>query len=129
MKPNADELAELTGERDPCTAARKLAQGHPVTVVVSLGPDGMLAVAPGRSWHARPERALDGNPTGAGDAAVAGLALGLAGNADLPDLLAEAVALAGAAVLHPFAGDLDLDDVRAQRRGVTVSRLDPDGAG
>ncbi len=84
---------------------------------------------PTRVWHATPARVLDGNPTGAGDAAVAGLALGLARQgADLPDVLAEAVALAGAAVLHPYAGDLDLDHVREQRRGVTVTRLDPDGA-
>jgi tagatose 6-phosphate kinase len=128
VKPNAEELAELTGERDPHTAANKLAQAHAVTVVVSLGHEGLLAVTREQTWQVRPERALDGNPTGAGDAAVAGLALGLSRGADLPDVLTEAVALAGAAVLHPYAGDIDLDDVRAQRRGVSVTRLDPRGA-
>lgn len=43
------------------------------TVVASLGPDGLLASTPeGRRRAATPTR-LTGNPTGAGDSAVAGL--------------------------------------------------------
>jgi tagatose 6-phosphate kinase len=124
VKPNAAELTELTGERDPRTGALRLADGRDTTVVVSLGAEGLLAVSPEGTWQARPARRLDGNPTGAGDAAVAGLALGLSRGDALPELLAEAVAISSAAVLHPVAGDVDPDDVRALRAGVTVSRLD-----
>lgn len=126
VKPNAAELIELTGERDPLAAATRLADRHDTTVVVSLGAEGLLAVARDAWWQARPPRRLDGNPTGAGDAAVAGLALGLSRGDALPDVLASAVAISAAAVLHPVAGDVDPDDVAALRNGVTVSRLDVD---
>lgn len=124
VKPNAAELTELTGEHDPHTAATRLADRHDVTVVVSLGAQGMLAVARDATWRARPAQRLDGNPTGAGDAAVAGLAFGLSRGDALPEVLADAVAISAAAVLHPAAGDVDMAQVRALRGGVTVSRLD-----
>ena len=62
-------------------------------------------------WQARPAKTLTGNPTGAGDAAVAALAAALADGARGPALssrLAEVVALSGAAVLRPTAGEVDL---------------------
>lgn len=120
VKPNAAELAALTGSSDPVSAATDLAQLHDVLVVASCGPDGVVAVDRSGTWHARPARPIDGNPTGAGDALVAGLARGLASGAPLPDVLADAVALSAAAVLHPVAGDVDPRDVAAQRDGVVI---------
>ncbi|MCG0290357.1 PfkB family carbohydrate kinase, partial [Streptomyces sp. PSAA01] len=54
-----------------------------------------------------PPRRLAGNPTGAGDAAVAGLLSGLVEEAPWPDRLARAVALSAAAVRAPVAGEFD----------------------
>jgi len=54
---------------------------------------------------------------------VAGLARGPARGHTAPELLAEAVALSAAAVLHPFAGRLDPAEYAAQRAGVTVRAL------
>lgn len=127
VKPNAHELAELTGDADPRDAAAHLARTHGVTVVASLGPDGLVAVDSRGAWHARPARPLDGNPTGAGDAVVAALARGLSHNEALPDMLAEAVALSAAAVLQPHAGHVHPDDIDLQRAGVVVSELSTDG--
>ena len=127
VKPNADELAELAGDADPHSAAARLARTHRIGVVASLGPNGLVAVDERGAWHARPARPLDGNPTGAGDAVVAALARGLARNEELPDILADAVAVSAAAVLQPHAGDIDVDHVDAQRRGVVVARLSTDG--
>ncbi|MFD2416226.1 1-phosphofructokinase family hexose kinase, partial [Amycolatopsis pigmentata] len=93
VKPNAAELAELSGHPDVLAAARDLADGHGIAVVVSLGADGLVAVDGGGGWRARPARPVRGNPTGAGDALVAGLARGLAVGKALGDLLADAVAL------------------------------------
>nr|WP_318036757.1 PfkB family carbohydrate kinase [Streptomyces chengmaiensis] len=76
-------------------------------VVASLGPDGLLAVTPQGTWRARPSERLHGNPTGAGDAAVAALSLGLACADPWPRRLAEAVALSAAAVAPPLAGSFD----------------------
>jgi tagatose 6-phosphate kinase len=124
VKPNAAELAEATGDGDPARAARVLAQTYDTIVVASLGADGLIAASPGPAWRATPARALRGNPTGAGDALVAGLVRGLCDRRELPDLLADAVALAGAAVLHPQAGEIDPAEVGRQRAGVLVRELD-----
>ena len=70
----------------------------------------------------RSERALAGNPTGAGDAVVAAAARGLRAKAPWREILADCVALAGAAVLSPCAGEVDLADYAAQQAGVTVER-------
>jgi tagatose 6-phosphate kinase len=76
-------------------------------VVVSLGADGMLALTPDGELMAKPPRRMTGNPTGAGDAAVAALSAGLARGASWPERLREAVALSAAAVSAPLAGDFD----------------------
>ncbi|MEA5358078.1 1-phosphofructokinase family hexose kinase [Amycolatopsis sp., V23-08] len=108
VKPNAEELREVTGLDDPEAAARELVKAGAGAVVVSLGPDGLLAVTGSGAWHAAPSTVLRGNSTGAGDAVVAALALGLSHREPWPDILRRAVALSGAAVLGPLAGDVDL---------------------
>jgi len=103
VKPNAEELAAVTGTDDPVAGARALGAR---TVVVSLGAGGLLAVTGGEVHRAAPPRVVTGNPTGAGDAVVAALAAGA--GSPWPDLLADAAALSAAAVLAPLAGSVDL---------------------
>ncbi|MFF4179303.1 1-phosphofructokinase family hexose kinase [Streptomyces sp. NPDC001750] len=107
IKPNADELAQLTGSRDPLRATRDARRRGAHAVVASLGPDGMLAVTPDGVWQASPPAKVLGNPTGAGDSAVAGLLSGLVEGLGWPDRLRRAVALSTATVLSPTAGDFD----------------------
>jgi tagatose 6-phosphate kinase len=126
VKPNAHELAELTGEPDALTAAKEVAARHHTPVVASLGSDGVIAIDGPDAWRARPARPLKGNPTGAGDALVAGLARGLAQGAALPDVLGDAVALSAAAVVQPYAGEVDLAEVDRQRAGVRIEQLEAD---
>jgi tagatose 6-phosphate kinase len=107
VKPNADELAEVTGESDPHRAAKALRAAGAEEVAASLGPAGILAVTPSGAWRAVPPERLRGNPTGAGDAAVAALARGLVAGLSWPRRLAEAVSLSAAAVAAPLAGSFD----------------------
>lgn len=107
IKPNADELAQLTGSREPARATRDARRRGAHTVIASLGPEGMLAVTPDGSWQASPPAAVKGNPTGAGDSAVAGLLSSLVEGLSWPDRLRRAVALSTATVLAPTAGDFD----------------------
>ncbi|MBO0917284.1 1-phosphofructokinase family hexose kinase [Streptomyces laculatispora] len=107
IKPNADELAQLTGSRDPLRATRDARRRGAHAVIASLGPDGMLALTPDGSWQASPPAPVKGNPTGAGDSAVAGLLSGLVEGLSWPDRLRRAVALSTATVLAPTAGDFD----------------------
>ena len=72
----------------------------------------MLLPAQGRGWRGRLAKPLRGNPTGAGDAAVAALAAGVATGATARAMVQAAVAWSAAAVLQPVAGDVNPDDVR-----------------
>jgi tagatose 6-phosphate kinase len=123
VKPNAAEIAEVTGETDPRAAAASLRSLGPRCVVASLGPDGLHAVTPEGSWRAAPPRKLAGNPTGAGDACVAAIAAGLLAGEPWPAVLREAVALSAAAVPCPLAGDFDAALYERFRRTVPVEDL------
>ncbi|MFV5996390.1 1-phosphofructokinase family hexose kinase [Streptomyces sp. NPDC056231] len=107
IKPNADELAQLTGSRDPLRATHDARRRGAHGVIASLGADGMLAVTPEGAWRAAPPDRVAGNPTGAGDSAVAGLLSGLVEGLSWPDRLRRAVALSTATVLAPAAGEFD----------------------
>ncbi|MUN40903.1 1-phosphofructokinase family hexose kinase [Actinomadura litoris] len=106
VKPNADELRRATG-RGPVPGARALRNAGANAVLVSLGHEGLLAVTPDGAWQARPPAPMAGNPTGAGDAAVAATARALISSTPWPALLRDAVALSAAAVRAPVAGDFD----------------------
>ncbi|MGW0927106.1 1-phosphofructokinase family hexose kinase [Streptomyces sp. NPDC002644] len=107
VKPNAGELAELTGSHDPPQAARDARRRGARTVVASLGAQGLLAVGPEGHWRAVPPWPLRGNPAGAGDSAVAGLLSGLVEELPWPERLARATALSAATVAAPAAGEFD----------------------
>ncbi len=127
VKPNADELAFVAQAADPVVAARALAATYGTTVVASLGAEGLVAAGAGRAWVATPAAVLGGNPTGAGDAVVAGLARALRLDPlvaeRLDETLRDCVALAAAAVVSPTAGELSIDEYAAQREGVVVREL------
>ncbi|MDI3409107.1 1-phosphofructokinase family hexose kinase [Streptomyces cavernicola] len=107
VKPNADELAELTGSHEPLRATRDARRRGAHAVVASLGADGLLAATPDGAWQAAPPAPVRGNPTGAGDSAVAGLLAGLVDATPWPRRLTHAVALSAATVLAPVAGEFD----------------------
>ncbi|WP_460366727.1 PfkB family carbohydrate kinase, partial [Actinocorallia lasiicapitis] len=108
LKPNAGELAE--SGLDPAG----------LTVALSRGKDGILLSSPDGCWTAAPPEVLSGNPTGAGDAAAASLALSLHRGEAWPSALVSAVALSAAAVVTPEAGDVDLDVYRRIQPNVIV---------
>ncbi|MFC1435555.1 1-phosphofructokinase family hexose kinase [Streptacidiphilus sp. N1-3] len=127
VKPNAAELERATGTGDPLAGALALRAAGARSVVASLGPAGLLACTPEGSWQARPPERIAGNPTGAGDAAVAALTAGLVAGTPWPERLRRAVALSAAAVLSPLAGGFDaaayrrllpLVSVRAVHEGI-----------
>ncbi|MEV5506305.1 1-phosphofructokinase family hexose kinase [Streptomyces orinoci] len=107
VKPNAAELAELTGSTEPLRAAQDARRRGAYAVVASLGPDGVLAVTPDGAWRAAAPERLPGNPTGAGDSAVAALLSGWVRGLPWPERLARAVALSGATVRAAGAGEFD----------------------
>jgi tagatose 6-phosphate kinase len=121
VKPNADELAELTGSHEPVRATQDARRRGARAVVASLGADGLLAVTAQGRWRAVPPARLHGNPTGAGDSAVAGLLSGLVEQLPWPDRLARAAALSAATVASPTAGEFDRRTYESLLDRVTVS--------
>ncbi|WP_418202323.1 1-phosphofructokinase family hexose kinase [Arthrobacter dokdonensis] len=109
LKPNHHELMDAMGETDLVAAAGKLMGLGARRVLVSVGEEGMLAFEAGRPGHlqAKLPAPLAGNPTGAGDAAVAAAAVALAGGTtDLREILRLAASWGAAAVLTPGAGEI-----------------------
>lgn len=125
LKPNAAELVEATGIDDPVEGARALLARGAELVLVSLGADGMLAVTATDLLHARLDEPLAGNPTGAGDAAVAACAVRYADGERDPELiLRRATAWSAAAVLMPLAGDISPRWIALEQQ-LRISRPDP----
>lgn len=122
VKPNADELAELTGSHEPLRATQDARRRGARSVIASLGKEGLLAATPEGRWRAAPPTPVHGNPTGAGDSAVAGLLSGLAEHLPWPDRLSRAVALSAATVLAPVAGEFDRAAYEELLGRVTVTR-------
>jgi tagatose 6-phosphate kinase len=121
IKPNIDELAELTGSHEPLQATRDARRRGARAVVASLGAEGLLAVTPEGRWRATPPARVHGNPTGAGDSAVAGLLSGTVEHLPWPDRLTRAVALSTATVLSPTAGEFDRAAYEELRGRVAVT--------
>ncbi|WP_405525677.1 1-phosphofructokinase family hexose kinase [Streptomyces canus] len=121
LKPNADELSELTGSHEPLRAAQDARRRGALSVVASLGTRGLLAATAEGRWRAAPPARAHGNPTGAGDSLVAGLLSGLVDQLPWPDRLTRAVALSAATVLAPVAGEFDRAAYEELLEQVTVT--------
>jgi tagatose 6-phosphate kinase len=137
VKPNLAELSAAVGRplawpgwqdedavAEVAEAAAALRGSGSTAVVVTLGAAGLLAVTPEGCWRAVPEH-VPGNPTGAGDAALAGLARGVAAGHPWPERVADAAALGAAAVAAPVAGQFDPSHFRRALAVVGVSRWEP----
>lgn len=118
-KPNREELLDATGARDERSGALDLLARGAGVVVVSAGSAGITAHTPDAVVTVPAVPDVHGNPTGAGDAATAGLVLALtapgtrtAADVTAPDVLhralVSAAAYGAAAVLRPVAGEVDL---------------------
>ncbi|MEV7071455.1 1-phosphofructokinase family hexose kinase [Streptomyces sp. NPDC093990] len=122
LKPNAEELSELTGSHEPLRATQDARRRGARSVVATLGKDGLLAVTPEGRWRATLPTPVSGNPTGAGDSVVAALLSGLVRQLPWPTRLTHAAALSAATVLTPTAGDFDRPTYEDLLNRVTVTR-------
>ena len=83
IKPNKDEIEALTGrtvtsESDAVRETRAFADAGIPFACVSLGADGSLAVAGGKSYRVHVPRIACKNPVGSGDSFVGGYATAIA---------------------------------------------------
>ncbi len=109
LKPNSAEILAATGLPDEASAARHLRERGAGAVVVSRGASGMTAYAQdGIRDGPAPARLETGNPTGAGDAATAGLVAALRDHHSLAQALRTAAAAGAAAIPVAWAGEIEL---------------------
>lgn len=108
IKPNAEELAELTGrevdETDPHsahTAARTLVADGIGAVLATLGGSGAVLVTAQGAWHATMPPIVPVSTVGAGDSSLAGYLVADALGAGPERRLAQAVAHGAAAASLP----------------------------
>ena len=112
LKPNEAEAMEATDTGALDDAAAVLLARGAGSAVISRGGDGIAAFAPGvEALHQPAVPGVTGNPTGAGDAATAGLVAALHSGRDLREALRWAAVVGAAAVLAPVAGRIDPDDL------------------
>ncbi|NMW82573.1 1-phosphofructokinase family hexose kinase [Mobiluncus curtisii] len=120
LKPNVAELRGATGITELPAAARALLDLGARALLISAGKDGLAYVEhPGASartallqveWAA-PGMTLEGNPTGAGDAAVAGFLSARSENLPTHEALGRAVSWSAAAVPVAVAGAVQTEMV------------------
>ncbi|MGP3533506.1 1-phosphofructokinase family hexose kinase [Microbacterium sp. RD1] len=107
VKANENEVQDVVGSGDTSHALARLG-GAGSRVVMSRGAQGLLLREPdGAVFERTAVPDVAGNPTGAGDAATAGLVAALTDGHDVDTALAWAAVLGAAAVLHPVAGEID----------------------
>jgi 1-phosphofructokinase family hexose kinase len=127
LTPNADELTELCGPvaagDDVVAAARSLVDRGTGPVFATRGADGIVLVTADDAWLVVAVPGVRGNPTGAGDAAAAAIARGLAAGLHPAQIAEDAVALAATALTSPVAGSVDPDRYHAHRAVVSARPL------
>jgi tagatose 6-phosphate kinase len=133
VKPNLAELAALAGrplspgmDRATDRATVEAAAGEldgAEAVVITLGPDGLLAATGDGCWRARPPAATAGNATGAGDAVAAALAHGLVLGRPWDERLRHAAALGAATAAAPVAGEFRHQDYLGALSAVAVEEV------
>jgi 1-phosphofructokinase len=132
LKPNAEELAELTGS-DPseieedvhaaAAAARTLVAGGIRGVLATLGGKGAVLVNADGAWFAAPPPTVVRSTVGAGDSALAGYLLADLAGAGAAGRLQRAVAYGAAAASLPGSTAPRPDDAKPDT--VRVEALDP----
>ncbi|NTU84422.1 MAG: 1-phosphofructokinase family hexose kinase [Chloroflexales bacterium] len=128
IKPNAAELAALVGVEpagpaEAAEAAAELSARHGAAVVVSLGPQGAVAVDGQTRVHVRPPTIDTVSAVGSGDCTLAGLARGLARGLSLAEATADGVAAGAANALSVGAGTFGQDDFARIRALVTIEPI------
>ncbi|HEV2846129.1 MAG TPA: 1-phosphofructokinase [Thermoanaerobaculia bacterium] len=128
MKPNIDELSELTGQNldSPASvlaAAESLLARGVQRVVVSMGGDGAVFVDRDEALLARPPRVPVRSTVGAGDAMVAGIVHAMIHGLPLADVARTATASGAYAVTRFGPGIGNLAELRKLMEQVEIETL------
>lgn len=122
IKPNNDEIIEATGAANVRDAVAQLQAIGAQNVLVSLGAEGAVWFdESGNRLEGKAISGVSGNPTGAGDAMLSAVCVGLSRKISKADILLDALAAGAAAVMAPVAGEVDLGTYESFRTKAKLS--------
>lgn len=129
VKPNVDELVELTGRSLETlgavrAAAESLLERGIRRVAVSMGGDGAVFVDRGKALLAKPPRVEVRSTVGAGDAMVAGIVSALLDDLPLEEAARRGTACGAQAVTHLGAGIENRESYRDLIEKVEIEPLE-----
>jgi len=116
IKPNEDELGQLTGQKiesfeDAYAAGKIILERYGTMPIITMGPRGALAVLPDRAYHIPPLPVEVVSAGGAGDAVLAGITASLHRGQPIEEGLRLGFAAAAATCLLPGTADVRAEDV------------------
>ena len=128
IKPNEDEIAQLTGQSFSGSegAVRVLKEIHESGipfVVLSMGEKGALLACRQGVFRGKPPRITPRNTVGCGDSMVAGFAVGFARGLPVEETFRMALAVSAANALSLFTGDFDPADYERLYPDVVIEKL------
>ena len=128
IKPNEDEIAQLTGrsfsspEEAACALLDLHKSGIPY-VVLSMGAEGALLACEAGVFHGKPPEIAPRNTVGCGDSMTAGFAVGFARSLPAEETFRLALAVSAASALSLFTGDFAAEDYERLLPRISIRRM------
>ena len=128
IKPNEDEIAQLTGRavsgrEEAVQALISLHESGIPYAVLSMGEEGALLACDQGVFHGRPPKIIPRNTVGCGDSMVAGFAAGFARCLPVDEVFRMALAVSAANALSLFTGDFDPSDYDRLYPAVQIEKI------
>ena len=128
IKPNEDEIAQLTGipftgMESAVSALSGLRDSGIPYAVLSMGAEGALLACGLGVFHGKPPRIEPRNTVGCGDSMVAGFAVGFARKLPVEETFRMALAVSAANALSLFTGDFDPGDYEKLYSEVVIEKI------
>ena len=128
IKPNEDEIVQLTGRRfsdreEAVSILRELRDNGIPMVVLSLGSEGALLACGEGVFRGKPPKIIPRNTVGCGDSMLAGFAVGFARRLPAAEAFRMALAVSAASALNLMTGDFDPADYERLYPEVIVEQL------
>lgn len=129
LKPNTDELQQLTGcpltGPDDCvSAAKQLHRSGIGCAVISMGADGALLACDAGVWRGCPPRIVPRNTVGCGDSMLAAFAVGAARRLPIEESFRMALAVSAANALSLFTGSFEQADYDRLYKQISLEKIE-----
>ena len=128
IKPNADEIVQLTGRpfsgiAEAVVSLKKLHEDGIPSVVLSMGAEGALLACREGVFRGVPPKITPKNTVGCGDSMLAGFAVAFARRLAVEEGFRMALAVSAASALSLLTGDFDPADYERLFPEITVEQL------